>query len=186
MLEKLAAAYDLVIVADYGHGMFEGEVLKCLENLGRFVALNVQTNSGNFGFNPFTKHRHYNYISIDERECRVGTHDRLTPIETLARNAVGTVISSTASVTIGSSGSLYYAADGVEHLCPCFFKDVVDTTGAGDAYFAITSLLAYLQAPDPLIPFLGNCFAGLKTRIIGNKSAVSKVDLVKTVQSILR
>jgi bifunctional ADP-heptose synthase (sugar kinase/adenylyltransferase) len=185
-LRELAANYDLVVAADYGHGLFEGEVLSSLGDLNQFVALNVQTNSGNFGFNPFTKHKNFNYLSIDERECRVGTHDRLSPIEELARKTMVQQVCSPASVTIGASGSMYFTAEGDEHLCPSFFLDVVDTTGAGDAYFAITSLLVHLQTPAAVIPVLGNCFAGLKTRIIGNKSAVAKVDLLRTVQSILR
>jgi cytidyltransferase-like protein len=185
MLQSLAKEYDLVVVADYGHGLFEGEVLNCLEGLSTYLALNVQTNSGNYGFNPFTKHQHYSYLSIDERELRIGTHDRLTPIESLARKSIGNSVRTAASITLGEAGSLYYSPDGAEHLCPAFFKDIVDATGAGDAYFAITSLLCYSQAPAALIPFLGNCFAGLKSRIVGNRYAVSKIDMLKTINAIL-
>ena len=86
---------------------------------------------------------------------------------------------------MGISGSLFFDKNGKEHHCPIFFKDVIDTTGAGDAYFAMTSALVKLAAPSITIPFIGNCFAGLKTRIIGNKYPVSKIDLIRTVKAIL-
>lgn len=183
-MTDLAAEHDVAILADFGHGLFEGPVLEAVKTLDCFVSLNVQTNSANFGFNPFTKHDHYDYISIDERECRLGMHDRHTAIEDLAKKAVQDRIKLPASITLGTQGSLYFDKQG-EHLCPIFFKDVIDTTGSGDAYFAITTLLSHIGAPGPAVPFIGNCFAGLKARIIGNKEPVSKVDLVRTLKSIL-
>ena len=51
------------------------------------------------------------------------------------------------------------------------FKDVVDTTGAGDAYFLLPPSCSNAGVPV-LIPFMGNCMAGLQTRIIGKKEAV--------------
>jgi rfaE bifunctional protein nucleotidyltransferase chain/domain len=185
-LTQLGNAADVMIAADFGHGMFEGDVLKALEGIKSFRAVNVQTNSGNFGFNPFTKHKEIDYLSIDERECRLATHDRLTPSVELAERTVKNLVKKKTSVTLGVNGSLYFDGEGKGHLCPTFFKEVIDTTGAGDAYFAVTSLLAKLNVPGPLVSFLGNCHAGLKTRIIGNKSAVSKVDLIRAVESILR
>lgn len=185
-LKDLAEQHDLLIAADFGHGLFEFNVLKALGQVPRFIGLNVQTNSDNFGFNPFTKHERYDYLSIDERECRVATHDRLTPRLELAGATIRERIRRSASVTLGTAGSLYFDDEGRSFTCPTFFRDVIDTTGAGDAYFAITSVLSKLRAPGPVVPFIGNCYAGLKTRIIGNKAAVTKVDLVRTVQSLLR
>ena len=90
-----------------------------------------------------------------------------------------------ASMTLGPEGSMFINKDGNQYKSPVFFKDVIDTTGAGDAFFAITSLLVYMDANPNLIPFIGNCHAGLKTRIIGNKKVVSKLDLIRTIKSVL-
>lgn len=185
-LEELACNHDLCLVADFGHGLFEEAVQKELTRLSVFVCVNVQTNSGNLGFNPFTKHHRFDYLSIDERECRLATHDRFTPIAELARQTVRTMIRTPSSITLGAGGSTYFDANGSEFFCPTFFREVVDSTGAGDAYFTITSLLTKLKVASPVVPFLGNCFAGLKTRIIGNKSAVSKTDLVRTIQALFK
>ena len=62
----------------------------------------------------------------------------------------------------------------------------LDATGAGDAYFALTSLLVKTGAPPEFVPFIGNVFAGLKTKIVGNKSSVSLAQLTKALSSILK
>ena len=39
-------------------------------------------------------------------------------------------------VTLGSRGSVYAEAEGDSGICPAQKVDVIDTTGAGDAFFA--------------------------------------------------
>lgn len=39
-------------------------------------------------------------------------------------------------VTMGEKGAVYYSADGEAGICPALKVDVVDTTGAGDAFFS--------------------------------------------------
>ena len=90
-----------------------------------------------------------------------------------------------AAITLGPDGSIFIDESGNQFHCPIFFEDIVDTTGVGDAYFLMTSLLVYLKVDPLIIPFLGNCHAGLKTRIVGNKKSVSKIDLIRTIKSIL-
>ncbi|KAB8036819.1 adenylyltransferase/cytidyltransferase family protein [Silvanigrella paludirubra] len=182
-----ASNFDIVLIADFGHGLFEGKLLESLSSIKTFVALNVQTNSSNFGFNPFTKHKRYDYLSIDENECRIGTHDRLSDVEVLAEKIVQNNLQSTHSITLGTAGSLYLNKSQDRFYCPTFIKDsTIDTTGAGDAYLAITTLLVKLNVDEKIIPFIGNCFAGLKTKIIGNKSSVNKIDLIRTVSHMLK
>ena len=50
----------------------------------------------------------------------------------------------------------------------------------------LTSLLVKVGAPSIIIPFLGNVFAGLKTKIVGNKFSVTKSQLLKAVTSMLK
>ncbi len=39
-------------------------------------------------------------------------------------------------VTMGPQGAVYYSADGESGICPAHKVDVIDTTGAGDAFFS--------------------------------------------------
>jgi len=177
--------YDMVIVADFGHGLIEGKVLQTINNSKNFISLNVQTNSENYGFNCFHKYKKIDYLSIDERECRIGMHDRTSSIDSLARE-LHDKLKIPMSITLGAKGSMFFDEDGRQNICPSLFNFVLDTTGAGDAYFLLTSLLQNQNIEDPLvIPFLGNIYAGIKTGIIGNSSSVSKIDFIKTLKSIL-
>lgn len=186
-IENESNHYDIVLISDFGHGLFENNIIKSLSKIETFLALNVQTNSSNYGFNPFTKHKRYDYLSIDEKECRIGLHDRYAPLNVLSKKIVQNNMSAKHSITLGTAGSLFLNSEQMEFYCPTFIKDsTVDTTGAGDAFLAITSLLVKLNIEETLIPFIGNCFAGLKTKIIGNKSSVSKVDLIRTISHMIK
>ncbi len=188
MFLKSAQRSDVVIVADFGHGLIETPVLSLLNSLPNFISLNVQTNSSNFGFNPFTKHKKFSYLCIDTREARFVYYDRYTPPIDLAKRIFGDLNGQSAvSITLGPNGSTFFSPQSTEEVAsPAFTDKVVDATGAGDAYFAITSLLVKVGAPPVFIPFMGNVFAGLKTKIVGNKTSVTRADFVKALQAILK
>lgn len=178
-----------IIAADFGHGLFEREVLDVLAERSGFLSINVQTNSSNFGFNPFTKHRKFSFLSTDTREVRIAYHDRFSSPLDLVRRVRSEVESTggTVAMTLGSSGCYYFPKSlGVECFSPAFADTVIDATGAGDAFFALTSLLVKAKCPDVIVPFLGSIFAGLKTKIIGNKQPVTKAQLLKSVYAILK
>lgn len=47
-------------------------------------------------------------------------------------------------VTMGEKGAVYYSEDGEAGICPALTVDVVDTTGAGDAFFSgVTAGITY-------------------------------------------
>lgn len=183
---EVANKSDVVLLADFGHGMFEGPVLKAMDNIHAFTGLNVQTNSSNFGFNVYTKHNRFDYLCIDTREARLAMHDRWQPSLDLAEMTSKTISPRLLSMTLGPNGACMIDGWG-EHFCaPAFADNIVDATGAGDAYFAITTCLLKAGCKREMIPFIGNVFAGLKTKIIGNKLSVSKAALLKACAGILK
>lgn len=182
---------DCTLIADFGHGLFEGDVLGRMSDLTGFVGLNVQTNSSNYGFNPFTKHKRYNYLTMDLQEARIAYHDRSSPHQALVSRIYRDITEKYGSdrclgVTLGHNGSYFFIGNEEPIKTAAFADTVVDPIGAGDAYFAMTSLLVKVGCKPELVTFIGNVFAGLKTRIIGNKSPVSKSQLVRAVTSILK
>lgn len=177
---------DVVLVLDFGHGLWEGDRVSLLRKVEKFIAINVQTNSSNHGYNLFHKHSHFDFMVIDERELRLGMHDRFTSAENLLGLCAKEKITSKFAVTLGSAGSIYVDDKRVAHSAPTYFANPIDTTGAGDAFFALTSLLAYSGVQGKTLPFLGNLYAGLKTKIIGNKTSVNRVDLIRTINSLLK
>lgn len=188
-LIDLSSKMDSVILADFGHGMFEGPVLDAAVDMNSFIALNVQANSSNYGFNIFRKHKRFSYLSLDTREARLAYNDRYSPAVDLGRRARNDLarIDASVAMTLGPNGSYFFPSGSqAEHFSPAFADNVVDATGAGDAFFGITAALLRSQCEPDLIPFVGNVFAGLKTKIIGNKSSVSKAQLLKAIGAVLK
>lgn len=181
LIQNNGPAADVVIAADFGHGLFNAEVMASLGRLSTFIGLNVQTNSSNFGFNPYHRHKRYDYLSIDLREARIAHHDRFAAADGL----LNTIEAKRCSMTLGPAGAMYRQGSAV-YAAPAFSNGIVDTTGAGDAYFALTALLVRVGIEPEFVPFLGNVFAGLKTKIIGNKSPVSKASFIAAVSGLLR
>jgi bifunctional ADP-heptose synthase (sugar kinase/adenylyltransferase) len=176
--------YDMFMLADFGHGMFEGKALEPLTYLRKFVALNVQTNSSNYGFNLFTKHKRFDYLVIDTREARLGVQDRWSDPLTVAHKVHAAIGGRAMALTAGPNGA--YLFNGANtHYCPAFSGPVVDAIGAGDVYFAVTSLLMRVQADPEIVNFVGNVAAGLKTGILGHGSTVTKEQLLRACRSIL-
>ena len=189
LIKKQDFNKDTTILADFGHGLFENSVLETMGTLPGFLSVNVQTNSSNFGFNPFTKHSKFSYLCIDTKEARVAYHDRFSsPLDLVNRISMDLRPKGAAiGMTVGPNGAYYFPkVDPQAYAAPAFADKVVDATGAGDAYFALTSLLVKIGCPPVMVPFIGNVFAGLKTEIIGNKSPVTRAKLYKSISSILR
>jgi rfaE bifunctional protein nucleotidyltransferase chain/domain len=176
---------DLLLVSDFGHGFISKPTIKGIENAKIFKSLNVQTNSSNFGFNFISKYKKYDHAVLDEKELRLACVNNRLPIKVLLNYAINKkIIKSSYSLTLGEKGGLYVSKKGKIYESPVFFEEPLDTVGSGDAYFAISSLLTKIKCPEDLIPFISNCYAGLKTRIIGN-NPIKSSDLVRTLSSIL-
>ena len=56
-IADLAADYDVVIAADFGHGLIAPSSIEALTRKSRFLAVNTQSNSANLGYNLITKYR---------------------------------------------------------------------------------------------------------------------------------
>ncbi len=64
-------AFDLVIVTDFGHGTLNAPLIERLTREAKFLCVNAQTNSQNYGFNLITKYPRADYVVIDELEARL-------------------------------------------------------------------------------------------------------------------
>lgn len=164
--------HDTVVVTDFGHGAISQADVKRLCDRARFLAVNAQTNSANFGFNLITKYSRADYVVIDEPEARLAAHDNTSPIEEVIwKIALGRMI-----VTLGQNGAIGY--DGQEFKrCKAMSEHVVDTMGAGDAFFAVTAPMARHGSIDDLL-LIGNAAGALKTQIMGHREPVTKDALI--------
>jgi rfaE bifunctional protein nucleotidyltransferase chain/domain len=184
-LERLLPEWDVVIVADYGHGFLGPRAATALSERSRFVAVNTQANSANMGYNLITKYAHADYVCIDEPEIRLAMHDRWAPVPDLARKVRGLLSAQAISVTRGHQGT-YTAAETEQWEVPVFSREVVDRVGAGDAYLAVTAPCVAAGQPMDVIGFVGNAVGALAVKIVGNRSPVEPVALFKYVTALLK
>jgi bifunctional ADP-heptose synthase (sugar kinase/adenylyltransferase) len=166
--------YDLVIVTDFGHGCISPEMIPGLCSESRFLAVNAQTNSANHGFNLITKYPHADYVVIDELEARLAAHDRESPIEVVIEDLGFKRI----IVTLGPNGSIGYDG-GVFARVPAVSHKIVDTMGAGDAFFCVTAPFAAAGADIETLCRIGNAAGAVKCGVVGHRQPVTKEGLLR-------
>lgn len=185
-LEKNLPQYDVVIVADYGHGLITPKAIELLTEKSKYLAVNTQLNSANIGFHTISRYNKANYICMHEGELRHDFRDRDEDVRELAMRLFDRVKSDVITITEGSRGALSYNGKEGFVECPAFASKVVDKTGAGDSLFAITSLCYAVGMPEDLTLLIGNLAAAGIVASIGNSKSVSKVELLKAVDAVLK
>lgn len=166
------AGFDLCVVADFGHGCVTPDLIERLVASKAFLAVNAQTNSANHGFNLITKYPRADYVVVDELEARLAAHDRDSPIEeVIAKLGFQRII-----VTLGPKGAIGY--DGQFHRQPVKSSTVVDTMGAGDAFFCVTAPFAAAGASMPELLEIGNAAGAIKCGVVGHRQPVTKEALI--------
>lgn len=185
-LRPLLGASDLVIAADYGHGMLEGEAVELLSRESRFLCLNTQKNAGNHGFNTVSKYSRADFVSISEAELRLDARRKSAPIGSLVEALARRMHCRSLIVTRGGSGCLCYDPAEPPVEVPALTSHVKDRVGAGDAVFAVTSLLSHVGAPLPVVGLAGNAAGAQAVATVGNRTALDRVAMLKHVQHLLK
>lgn len=185
-LKSIIGDYDLVLVADYGHGLMGSEMINLLCGGSRFLAVNTQTNSANSGFNLITKYPRADFICIDEPEMRLACHNRVSDLQDLIAGVASKLDSRCIVVTRGHHGSMAYAVEEGFFPIPVFSSKIVDRVGAGDAYLSVAAPCVAAGLPMDLVAFIGNAVGALAVRIVGNRSAVEPVPLYKFITALLK
>lgn len=186
-IAERADDFDLVVVTDFGHGMLDNNAIDALEEHARFLAVNTQTNSANHGYNMITRYPHANFICVDTPEAQLAANDKFSSVEDIVINKLMKQIDCERFVvTHGKHGCIMFSKDGTFMRIPAFTKTVVDTVGAGDAFFAVGAPLAAIGAPLEVVSFVGNAAGAMKVGIVGHRSWIEKVPLIKYVTTLLK
>ncbi len=184
-LEEHLEDFDLVIVADFGHGLISDRIKDILCQKAKYLAVNVQTNSGNLGFNVITKFKRADFISLTIEELQLALQDKRSDLKDLVERLSNLTNCRKINITRGKNG-IFYFNNGEFYQVPIFSEEVVDTTGAGDAVFSLVSMLS-LRNHDPiLIPFLGNCIGALAVKILGNRKTITSEELMNFTNKLLK
>jgi rfaE bifunctional protein nucleotidyltransferase chain/domain len=184
-LNDYIKTYDMVVLADFGHYTVTPAMTELLSDSSKFFAVNVQTNSLNFGFNTINKIKSADFISIDEREMRLAVQNKLNSREELINSAIKNWNFKKMAITLGGDGVLLSDRKSFANI-PALTHQVYDTVGAGDAFLSVSSLVAKTTDDLELIGFMGNMAGAIATKYLGNKEFVQKKDVLNFAKSLLK
>ncbi|MBV9576447.1 MAG: hypothetical protein JO149_07460, partial [Gammaproteobacteria bacterium] len=185
-IEEQLEKHDVVIVADYGHGLLNDVSIKKIEEKAEFLAVNTQANASNHGFNCISKYNKADYVCIANRELQLNFRQKhISTIDQIKRlmqeHDYKNVV-----VTNGVSGSFSCKQDNEMYITPAFATSTKDRVGAGDAVLAVTSLFVAQGAPADITGFIGNVVGSEAVNIMGNKSFIEKIPLMKHIVHLMK
>jgi len=184
-LKKKIPDFDLVVLSDFGHGLVDDEVLEIVQNNARFMAVNCQTNSANYGNNLISKYRRADTFTLDARELKLAFSSTSGDMDSQLQCLAGQLNSRMGWVTLGSRGAVGIGENDRLLKIPALTLEVQDTVGAGDAFFAIASLCTQAGVPLEVASFLASIAGALAANILGNSQAIEKVKLLKFASTLL-
>jgi len=177
---------DMVIAADYGHGLITPQAVSVLCQKAKFLAVNTQINAANNGFHALSKYPHAEYVCVHEGELRLDQRDQSSDLRQLVLRVADRMGSRSVMVTRGKRGTLLYNSDLGFSECPGLSMKVVDRVGAGDSVLAISSLCAAQELPPDVTGLLANMVGAQAVTVVGNRTAISRGQLLDAIESVLK
>jgi cytidyltransferase-like protein len=171
--------YDVVLIADYGHGLLTAGVLN--ERIAAadraFVCAMAQVNSSNYGYNLPLKYAGADYYSLNRTEAELCLHERDLALPDLVDHAARALECRALSVTDGADGAM--TRIGCDRFAvPSLSASVVDTVGCGDAFFALSALAAAVDTPAPVVALVGSIGAAAMAQRRCNESPVTEQEFL--------
>lgn len=185
IIKQTISGYDLVLVADFGHGFLSPRLIDLICKKSKFLAVNAQSNTGNYGFNLITKYPKADYVCLDEPEVRLACHSKFGDLGELLKQLQKSLRCKRIIVTRGHKDTLALGPDGFREV-PVFSGKIVDTVGAGDAFFSITAPCAALDWTAEILAFVGNVVGALAVGIVCNRSSVEPKQLFRFATTLLK
>jgi bifunctional ADP-heptose synthase (sugar kinase/adenylyltransferase) len=176
---------DLVIVADYGHGLLTPKLVEQLVRDAGFLAVNTQMNAANQGYHTLSKYRRLDYACLHEGELRLDARDLHGDLMGLAQAALVRFGARALTVTRGKMGSLLLHKDAGAFETPALATRVLERVGAGDAVLALTSLAVAGGVHPELVGVLGNLAGAQQVSVMGNSQHIKKARLLEQLQEHL-
>jgi len=185
-IESEAGEFDLCMVSDFGHGFINKSIIETLKKHAPKLAVNAQTNGANTGYNYITRYSDFSFACLDAPEARLATQEKNAEIELVAKDLKHLLQTENISVTLGREGSIAIDKEGTVHRTPAFAAKVVDTIGAGDAYFAYSAPCVAADFPAELSSFIGNAVGALAVQVLCNKKPIEKYDVLAFIKTLLK
>lgn len=175
----------MVLVADYGQNFINKNFLNKIFNKKKFFATNIQSNSYNRGFNYLSLYKKSNFIVIDKHELSINFRTQNIKKPHYFMKKLATDYKCPVSVTVGGEGAIALENNKFFEL-EAFSKTIIDSVGAGDAYYALSSLFYFQTKNIKLATLAGSIAAAIATKYIGNKEYVTYKDIVSNMKKFFQ
>jgi len=187
ILKNLLPKYDLVIVSDYGHGLISEKSANLICKLSKYLALNAQINAANIGFHSMRNYKNVNCVIINEREIRHELRNKNEKLEVLMKKFSKEQNIKNLIVTRGDQGSVFYnKRENKFYLSGAYTKTAIDKIGAGDAMLSIIALCLKSNFNQELALLIASLAGAQSVTTIGNKEAINKTKILKSLESVLK
>jgi len=184
-LESTLARCDVVIVADYGHGLIGRRAVDVLCRQARFLAVNTQLNAANAGYHVLSKYPRADYACLHEGELRMDARDLRAELSALLESTAERMGARAIMATQGKHGTSLYTRHRGVFRCPALATTVVERIGAGDAVLALSAVATAAGLAPELVSVLGNLAGAQMVAVMGNSAAIRKSRLVESVRHLL-
>jgi rfaE bifunctional protein kinase chain/domain/rfaE bifunctional protein nucleotidyltransferase chain/domain len=186
-LEENIPKFDIVIVTDYGNGFITDSMTRVISDNSKFLAINTQLNGGNRGYHVVNRYKKADFISLNEPELRLASHDRHNSVEKLTKNLSEKLTAKFTSITQGPKGLYTYDANNNSSFrVPALSSKVVDRVGAGDAFLSLSAICLGSNVKAEISILAGAAAAAIDVQIIGNQTTINSVDLEKYITALLK
>jgi rfaE bifunctional protein nucleotidyltransferase chain/domain len=186
LLEDAIPEHDLVVVADYGHTMLSEPAVNVLCEQSKFLAVSTQLNAANHGYHSIGRYSRADYATLGDQElhleCRAAAGERGAMLNSVARRLGARQM----AVTVGAGGCLCVDGSAAGHHAPALATRVADRYGAGEAFLAVTSLCAAVEAPVPVLAFLGNVAGAEAVAVVGSSQSLDRSGVQRQVETLLK
>jgi cytidyltransferase-like protein len=174
--EKLPAnlsEYDIVLISDFGHGLID-DALACeiVRHCKSFLAVQVQSNSSNYGFNLLKKYPYADYYSMNRLEAELQIQNKSSSRDELVNKIMTTIHSKYFAVTFGEQGASLRSGTNTYHL-PAITSYIKDPIGCGDAFFTFSAIALKTGTKPPIALLSGNIGAAIMAQKFCNEAPVS-------------
>ena len=183
-LLKNIKKYDHVIVCDFGHGLINKKLAEIISKKSKSLAINVQTNAGNRGFNLFTKYNKANFLCLDEPEFRLGFQDKTTNLKKLISRASKKY--QDIMVTRGIYGLILKKKKKPIVELSALSRGGVDTMGAGDSAYSYASVFSKYCKNHKLVSLVAAIAGALKINIVGHRKFIDIDDIYKSIITLTK
>ena len=183
-LLKNIKKYDHVIVCDFGHGLINKKLAEIISKKSKSLAINVQTNAGNRGFNLFTKYNKANFLCLDEPEFRLGFQDKTTNLKKLINRASKKY--QDIMVTRGIYGLILKKKKKPIVELSALSRGGVDTMGAGDSAYSYASVFSKYCKNHKLVSLVAAIAGALKINIVGHRKFIDIDDIYKSIITLTK